>query len=71
METFLSPSQGMLAGILCDWRKEDGPIPVNKNLWSLSYVLCTACFAFLLFTFMYFVIDQKKWWNGNPLRYAG
>ena len=46
-------------------------MPVNKNLWSLSYVLCTACFAFLLFTLFYVAIDKVKLWSGNPLRYAG
>ncbi|KAG0726623.1 Heparan-alpha-glucosaminide N-acetyltransferase [Chionoecetes opilio] len=62
---------GLLAGLLCGWRKEAGLIPVNKNLWSLSYVLCTASFAFILFTIFYVFIDERKWWGGNPLRYAG
>lgn len=62
---------GLMAGFLCGWRKEGGLIPVNKNLWSLSYVLCTASFAFILFTVFYLLIDQRKWWSGNPLRYAG
>lgn len=64
-------SQGILAGCFCGWRKEGGLIPVNKNLWSLSYVLTTACFAFLLLSFFYVVIDKWQWWSGNPLRYAG
>ncbi|KAG7173292.1 Heparan-alpha-glucosaminide N-acetyltransferase-like 2 [Homarus americanus] len=62
---------GMLAGFICGWRKEGGPIPVNKNLWSLSFVLTTACFAFLLLSFLYLVIDKWKWWSGNPFRYPG
>ncbi|XP_042214151.1 heparan-alpha-glucosaminide N-acetyltransferase-like [Homarus americanus] len=64
-------SCGMLAGFICGWRKEGGPIPVNKNLWSLSFVLTTACFAFLLLSFLYLVIDKWKWWSGNPFRYPG
>lgn len=62
---------GLLAGFLCGWRKEGGLIPVNKNLWSLSYVLSTTCFAFILFTIFYILIDERGWWLGNPLRYAG
>ncbi|XP_042882436.1 heparan-alpha-glucosaminide N-acetyltransferase-like [Penaeus japonicus] len=62
---------GILAGCFCGWRKEGGLIPVNKNLWSLSYVLTTACFAFFLLSFCYVVIDKWHWWSGNPLRYAG
>lgn len=62
---------GMLAGCFCGWRKEGGLIPVNKNLWSFSYVLTTACFAFFLLSFFYVVIDKWQWWSGNPLRYAG
>ncbi|XP_047477399.1 heparan-alpha-glucosaminide N-acetyltransferase-like [Penaeus chinensis] len=62
---------GLLAGCFCSWRKEGGLIPVNKNLWSLSYVLTTACFAFFLFSVFYVVIDKWQWWSGNPLRYAG
>ncbi|XP_053644805.1 heparan-alpha-glucosaminide N-acetyltransferase isoform X1 [Cherax quadricarinatus] len=62
---------GMLAGFLCSWHKESGPIPVNKNLWSLSFVFVTACFAFLLLSFLYLIIDKWQWWNGSPLRYAG
>jgi hypothetical protein len=28
-----SCSQGLVAGILCEFKLEDGWIPVNKNLW--------------------------------------
>ncbi|KAK7066294.1 hypothetical protein SK128_022526 [Halocaridina rubra] len=62
---------GLIAGILCGWRKEDGLIPVNKNLWSLSYVFTTACFAFCLLSFFYAIIDWLHHWSGNPIRYAG
>ncbi|XP_069190488.1 heparan-alpha-glucosaminide N-acetyltransferase isoform X2 [Procambarus clarkii] len=62
---------GLLAGFLCDWRKEGGPIPVNKNLWSLSFVLTTACFAFFLLSLLYLFIDKWQWWSGNPFKYPG
>lgn len=57
--------------ILCKFSIEDGFIPINKNLWSLSYVLVTTAFAFFLLSIFYYVIDVKKWWTGKPLIFAG
>merc|ERR1719411_1962849 len=44
---------GVLAAILCLGTQNDGPVPVNKNLWSISFVLVTSCFAFLLLSLLY------------------
>ncbi|KRT86311.1 hypothetical protein AMK59_1496, partial [Oryctes borbonicus] len=38
---------GIIGGGLCGFSKEDGVIPLNKHLWSLSFVLVTSCFAFI------------------------
>lgn len=62
---------GILAGILAAFSENDGVIPINKNLWSLSFVLVTSAFAFILLSLCYFVIDVKQWWRGNPMVYAG
>ncbi|XP_021917645.1 heparan-alpha-glucosaminide N-acetyltransferase-like isoform X2 [Zootermopsis nevadensis] len=62
---------GLIAGILCDFTKNDGVVPVNKNLWSLSFVLGVASTAFLLQSFLYFIVDAKNWWSGSPFHYAG
>lgn len=62
---------GIIAGVLCNFSKNDGVIPVNKNLWSLSYVLALASMAFFLQSVLYFVVDAKRWWSGSPLHYAG
>ena len=43
---------GSLAGLLCDFSKEAGVIPVNKNLWSLSFILALGSMAFFLFSLM-------------------
>ncbi|CAC5409634.1 HGSNAT [Mytilus coruscus] len=59
----------LLAGILCKFSKNDGWIPVNKNLWSLSFVFCLGGFAFLLLCFCYLTIDEWKMWNGAPFYY--
>ncbi|KAK9881463.1 hypothetical protein WA026_016348 [Henosepilachna vigintioctopunctata] len=62
---------GIAGGCLCGFSIEDGLIPVNKNLWSLSFVLVTSSISFALLTFCYVLIDMKKWWGGEPFFYAG
>uniref|UniRef100_A0A7N8WMZ7 Si:dkey-192p21.6 n=1 Tax=Mastacembelus armatus TaxID=205130 RepID=A0A7N8WMZ7_9TELE len=62
---------GISAAILSKCTRDGGFIPVNKNLWSLSYVTCMGCFSFLLLGAMYFVIDIKGWWGGQPFIYPG
>lgn len=43
---------GLAAGLLCGFTKEEGLIPVNKNLWSVSFVLATSSMAFTLFVIL-------------------
>jgi heparan-alpha-glucosaminide N-acetyltransferase len=43
---------GIAAGALCGFTKEGGTIPVNKNLWSLSFVLATSSMAYAVFALM-------------------
>ncbi|XP_039995830.1 heparan-alpha-glucosaminide N-acetyltransferase isoform X2 [Xiphias gladius] len=62
---------GISAAILSKCTRDGGFIPVNKNLWSLSYVTCMGCFSFLLLGGMYSVIDIKGWWGGQPFIYTG
>jgi heparan-alpha-glucosaminide N-acetyltransferase len=58
---------GGLGALLCGAKQNEGWIPVNKNLWSLSFVLVTTSFAFILLSALYIIIDIKKWWSGSPL----
>ncbi|XP_055612390.1 heparan-alpha-glucosaminide N-acetyltransferase [Uranotaenia lowii] len=62
---------GLLGGILCGFSKNDGWIPVNKNLWSVSYVLVTASLAFFLLLICYVLVDLKRYWSGKPFLFAG
>ena len=62
---------GCIAAILCKASKDDGWIPVNKNLWSLSYILALSAMAFFLFTFCYLTIDVFRIWSGAPFFYPG
>ncbi|XP_034158615.1 heparan-alpha-glucosaminide N-acetyltransferase isoform X7 [Pangasianodon hypophthalmus] len=62
---------GILAAILSKCTRDSGFIPVNKNLWSLSYVACMGSMSFVLLGVMYFVVDIKGWWGGQPFIYPG
>ncbi|XP_011447071.3 heparan-alpha-glucosaminide N-acetyltransferase isoform X1 [Magallana gigas] len=61
----------LIAGALCGFKKDGGTIPLNKNLWSLSFVLCMAGFAFVLLAFCYVTIDVYKVWSGAPFYFPG
>jgi len=62
---------GVIGAILCGGSQNGGLVPVNKNLWSISFVMVTSCFAFALLSFLYVIIDVKNWWKGQPFFYAG
>lgn len=62
---------GIVGGVLCKFSKEDGWIPLNKNLWSVSYILTMASTAFLLLALFYYIIDVCSFWSGAPFTYAG
>ncbi|XP_057704672.1 heparan-alpha-glucosaminide N-acetyltransferase [Corythoichthys intestinalis] len=62
---------GISAAILSKCTREEGFIPVNKNLWSLSYVTSMGCLSFLLLAGMYFIMDVMGWWGGQPFVYPG
>ncbi len=36
---------------------------------SLSFVTCMGCMSFVLLGLMYFVVDIKEWWGGQPFIY--
>ncbi|XP_065349899.1 heparan-alpha-glucosaminide N-acetyltransferase-like [Cloeon dipterum] len=62
---------GLIGGILCNFSKEFGVIPVNKNLFSLSFVLVNSCLDFFLLSFLYFIVDVKHVWSGSPFYFTG
>uniref|UniRef100_A0A8C5A0H4 Heparan-alpha-glucosaminide N-acetyltransferase n=1 Tax=Gadus morhua TaxID=8049 RepID=A0A8C5A0H4_GADMO len=62
---------GILSAVLTKCSRNQGFIPVNKNLWSLSYVTTLACMAFVVLLLVYYVVDVKSWWSGAPFHYPG
>lgn len=57
MRTMLLVGVGLLVLALL-WNEV---MPINKNLWSSSFVCLTGGIGFLLFAFFYWVIDVKGW----------
>ena len=62
---------GLVALILCNFSQDDGWVPVNKNLWSLSFVLALASISFICLTIFYFLIDILDLYSGTPFLYLG
>uniref|UniRef100_A0A673AL03 Heparan-alpha-glucosaminide N-acetyltransferase-like n=1 Tax=Sphaeramia orbicularis TaxID=375764 RepID=A0A673AL03_9TELE len=62
---------GVISAVLTRCSTDQGFIPVNKNMWSLSYVTTLACFAYVLLVLVYYTVDVKKWWSGAPFYYPG
>ncbi|KAH9101793.1 hypothetical protein LEN26_014097 [Aphanomyces euteiches] len=61
----------ILGLVLCQGRVNDGWIPLNKNMWSLSFVLTTTGLASLVFTGVFLLVDVFHIWTGGPFVYAG
>ncbi|RHY54879.1 hypothetical protein DYB38_007317 [Aphanomyces astaci] len=61
----------LLALILCGFKINGGWIPLNKNLWSLSYTLCTSGAGCVMLALLYVAVDKFKVWDGVPFKYNG
>jgi heparan-alpha-glucosaminide N-acetyltransferase len=61
----------LLAGILCGFSKDEGVIPVNKNLWSTSFILVCAGFGIIGLSICYIPIDVYHVWSGAPFLQLG
>eukprot|EP01130_Rhizamoeba_saxonica_P010656 TRINITY_DN4387_c0_g1_i1.p1 TRINITY_DN4387_c0_g1~~TRINITY_DN4387_c0_g1_i1.p1 ORF type:complete len:541 (-),score=72.74 TRINITY_DN4387_c0_g1_i1:35-1657(-) len=57
--------------LLCKCKKDEGWIPLNRNLWSPSFVLVSAGICFISFILLYVVIESLTFWNGSPFRFLG
>ncbi|XP_060561186.1 heparan-alpha-glucosaminide N-acetyltransferase-like [Ruditapes philippinarum] len=62
---------GVIGAAVCNFSKNDGVIPLNKNLWSVSFIMVTASFAYFLLAMLYIIVDVLKLWNGAPFIFAG
>eukprot|EP00462_Mataza_sp_D1_P020440 CAMPEP_0175126666 /NCGR_PEP_ID=MMETSP0087-20121206/3980_1 /TAXON_ID=136419 /ORGANISM="Unknown Unknown, Strain D1" /LENGTH=700 /DNA_ID=CAMNT_0016408603 /DNA_START=118 /DNA_END=2220 /DNA_ORIENTATION=+ len=61
----------LLSLCLCGFKQNGGPIPINKNLWSLSFILMQAGTGTIALALCYITIDIFNCWNGAPFIYVG
>lgn len=62
---------GLISIVLTKCSTNEGFIPINKNLWSISYVTTLSSFAFFILLVLYPVVDVKGLWTGTPFFYPG
>uniref|UniRef100_A0A8C5NX54 Heparan-alpha-glucosaminide N-acetyltransferase n=1 Tax=Jaculus jaculus TaxID=51337 RepID=A0A8C5NX54_JACJA len=62
---------GLISIALTKVSTNEGFIPINKNLWSLSYVTTLSSFAFFIMLILYPVVDVRGLWTGAPFFYPG
>ncbi|XP_034101457.1 heparan-alpha-glucosaminide N-acetyltransferase-like [Drosophila albomicans] len=62
---------GLLGGGLCGFSKEEGLIPLNKTLWSLSFVCVMVAMSLVLYSLIYYVVDVQQLWSGYPFTECG
>ncbi|XP_036155926.1 heparan-alpha-glucosaminide N-acetyltransferase isoform X2 [Myotis myotis] len=62
---------GLISVVLTKVSENEGFIPVNKNLWSISYVTTLSSFAFFILLILYPIVDVKGLWTGAPFYYPG
>eukprot|EP01060_Flectonema_neradi_P027147 TRINITY_DN3677_c1_g1_i3.p1 TRINITY_DN3677_c1_g1~~TRINITY_DN3677_c1_g1_i3.p1 ORF type:complete len:702 (+),score=98.41 TRINITY_DN3677_c1_g1_i3:68-2173(+) len=61
----------LVAAVLCGFRQFGGPIPVNKNLWSTSFIFLMAGTGTLFLLVLQFIVDWKQYWSGKPFIFVG
>jgi heparan-alpha-glucosaminide N-acetyltransferase len=62
---------GSISLILTKCSLNDGWIPINKNLWSLSFIFSIASIALIALVILYFLIDIYDVYSGTPFLYLG
>ncbi|CAF1102127.1 unnamed protein product [Adineta steineri] len=71
--------QWIISGIICgcfglglsQGGHSDSWIPINKNLWSLTFVFTLASLAFIVLTILYLLVDVRQWFTGAPFLWLG
>ena len=62
----------LAAGALSGWSLGDGGLlPINKNMWSLSFILLLGGVGFLLLTLFTCLVDVAGLWSGAPFTAVG
>ncbi|KAF0701265.1 Aste57867_8259 [Aphanomyces stellatus] len=74
-KTAILGGSGVVIGLvglgLAGFQIDDGPIPINKKMWSLSFVLAVSGLANVILGLLYVVVDKVGFWKGTPFMQAG
>ncbi|KAF0701164.1 Aste57867_8315 [Aphanomyces stellatus] len=66
---------GLVLGVvgwgLAGFEIDGGPIPINKKMWSLSFVVVVSGLANLVLGLLYVAVDKVAFWKGTPFMQAG
>ncbi|XP_047519302.1 heparan-alpha-glucosaminide N-acetyltransferase [Pieris napi] len=61
----------LAAALLAGFSRDYGVVPINKNLWSISFVLATSAVSLALLSICYTFTDAWRLWAGGPFRAPG
>ncbi|KAJ9459679.1 hypothetical protein DIPPA_16820 [Diplonema papillatum] len=64
-------AQCLTAACLCGFQQFGGAIPVNKNLWSFSFILLMSGSGTFLLLFFLATVDWWRLWQGKPFLFVG
>ncbi len=62
---------GFLGLLLSEGGHSESWIPINKNLWSLSFIFVLSGLAFIILTIFYLLVDVYKVFTGEPWLWLG
>lgn len=62
---------GISALLMCKWSKDEGWIPINKNLWSLSFIMAISAIGNVAIICLYALIDVWNVFSGKPFIFPG
>ncbi len=62
---------GFLGLLLSNGGHSESWIPINKNLWSLSFIFVLSSLAFIILTVLYLLVDVYKLFTGAPWLWLG
>ncbi|XP_045492742.1 heparan-alpha-glucosaminide N-acetyltransferase [Colias croceus] len=61
----------LAAALLAGFSRDHGVVPINKSLWSISYVLATSAVSLTILSITYTFTDAWRLWAGGPFRAPG
>lgn len=64
-------ARSRLTSIICSIDMQGGFSPINRNMWSLSFIGAMTGINLVLLSIFHYVCDIKMWWTGAPFSFMG